>query len=127
LDIPNAVISAGTSARIVFTDASGSQLGKLDIDLWAVNPQDANAFGMLRLDGTITSRAAPGAQMDLVNAPNSTALLAAADAVFDASLSGHTNAGTAGQALFAANAQANLPVLSDAVAGASSASAFDRL
>lgn len=47
------------------------------------------------LDATITSRAAPGAQMALTPA----ALAATADAVLDESLAGHVTPGTSGQAL----------------------------
>jgi hypothetical protein len=57
-----------------------------------------------RLDATISSRAAPGAQMDLVNDALDSASLAAsavaemADGVWDELLAGHAAAGSAGEA-----------------------------
>lgn len=61
-----------------------------------------NSLGKLlsdTLDATVSSRAAPGAQMDLVSTPNATALSAISSANWAALTSGMTTAGSVGKKL----------------------------
>jgi hypothetical protein len=49
-DIPDAMIAAGaTGATAFFTDGSGNLYGTLDLELWAVDPQDATRFNLSAL------------------------------------------------------------------------------
>lgn len=60
---------------------------------------DATPFPGADINATISSRAAPGAQMDLVNAPNATAITAFATAIWNALTSGMITAGSIGNLL----------------------------
>lgn len=89
-DIPNAAIAgSATGCKIYFTDGSANVYGVLDVELWAVNPQDAAAFGLTNFDAAITTRLAPtvslrtldvtatgAAGIDLANVENPTTTLA---------------------------------------------------
>lgn len=59
LDVPNAALaSSNVSSVICLSGATGMAALYLEFDLWAVNPQDATAFGISRIDATISSRMA---------------------------------------------------------------------
>ena len=51
------------------------------------------------LNATVGSRAAPGAQMDIVNVPNATAVAVFSDGVWDEALAGHLGVGSTGEKL----------------------------
>jgi len=69
------------------------------------------ATELARIDAAISTRAAPGNEMDLVDAPNVTAIGAIADALvdglWDEPTSGHQTAGTTGKALIDAGSGGN--------------------
>lgn len=115
-------LDADVSSRAVAGDAMGLIAGAVDanaLDIGAVaeiadgvwdeaaaGHMVAGSMGALqnRLDATVSSRAAPGEQMDLIaNAIDSDAVAASgageiADAVWDEALAGHALAGSAGEA-----------------------------
>lgn len=57
-DIPNAALASGDHVIVSLYGFSGMSVTLLEYDLWAVNPQDATAFGVSRIDAAISSRMA---------------------------------------------------------------------
>jgi hypothetical protein len=106
-DIPNAALAAGEGVSFAFTGASS--LCNFEIDLWAVNPQNATRMGMTAFPDVATGNAGAvitsgtgTAQISLSSggvALSTSGLNAAADAVWDEAASGHVAAGSYGQAL----------------------------
>lgn len=58
LDLPNAAIASGPSVVVTLKGASGMVQVDVDIQLVAVDLQDATALGLSRLDAAVTSRMA---------------------------------------------------------------------
>lgn len=58
LDLPNAAIASGPSVVVSIKGASGMVQVDVDIQLVAVDLQDATSFGLSRLDAAVTSRMA---------------------------------------------------------------------
>ena len=58
LDLPNAALASGPSVVVSLKGASGMVQVDLDIQLVAVDLQDATSFGLSRLDAAVTSRMA---------------------------------------------------------------------
>ncbi len=66
IGIPNAVLSVGGSAQMVLKGATNMVPRPVEIELDAVDYQDATAFGLSRIDAAISSRHAAGAAVGSV-------------------------------------------------------------
>jgi hypothetical protein len=88
------VLAAGETAtlgqmHILIYDGSGNVIGHMSVEVVPWDISNANSLGLAHLDATVSSRGTSslnaGAQMDLVAAPNATALTAVAAAMLDLS------------------------------------------
>jgi hypothetical protein len=99
---PNATDSNTLGPLILHATASGAYNVDVAFSVVGYDPQSATNLGLSQIDTNVGSRAAPGAQMDLVNAPNSTAI-----AAIQNGLAAAANLATANTNIAAIESQAN--------------------
>jgi hypothetical protein len=90
LDVPNAAFASGADSVVVGVSATGAALAREQVQLVAVDLQDATALGLSRLDAAVTSRAVAGDAMTLTTGERSSV----ADAFLDRNLATGTDSGS---------------------------------
>lgn len=68
------IAAAGLTIETRYKSANTAECPGDTVQVVAFDPHDASALGLSRIDADITSRAAPGDEMDFIDAPNEAAV-----------------------------------------------------